>query len=239
MEAASIDWEQDLLSAQRPYVERQLRAGVLRTKVVTDLVGMGADASRAAFFVEVTAKEMRSDGGGVVRVAVPAGMGGYLGRAGAAAAFGVALSALLVLAIQLGASSTSTAIGVPSLSTVARIEIASMLPAIVVAVVLRRTLAPSLRWRPVIAGVAALLPILLVRFITLAEVAHESVRRPALSLLGAFTSGHVLGHFVTSPTDVYVAWDSTRLAPLVLWDAGFIGLCAFVAIVFSRHPAEP
>jgi hypothetical protein len=42
----------------------------------------------------------------------------------------------------------------------------------------------------------------------------------------------------TAPTSVYAEWTSSRVAPLVLWDIGFVGLAAFVAAVFSRHAAE-
>ena len=66
MGAAALSWEQDLLEGQEEYVQRQLVAGVAREVVVRDLVGMGADANRAKFFVDRAAKTA----GKAVRVSV-------------------------------------------------------------------------------------------------------------------------------------------------------------------------
>jgi hypothetical protein len=48
----------------------------------------------------------------------------------------------------------------------------------------------------------------------------------------------VLASFAIAPTNVYSAFTGSGVASLVLWDVGFVGLAAFVAAVFSRHPAE-
>jgi hypothetical protein len=232
VEAASTSWEQDLFVGQQPYVQRQLAAGVARETVVGDLVGMGADSARAKFFVERTAKE----GGGVRRVVVAdaSSLRAYVLWALAGAALATAAAAALVLGVGIGIEDASLQAGVPSMRAVGRIEAASLLPGVLVGVVLRRRLCPFLRFRPVIAGAAALVAIVAIRLVTRMEIVHETATGHAgrLALLG---SARV---WQTAPTSVYAEWSSSRVAPLVLWDLGFVGLAAFVAAVFSRHAAE-
>jgi hypothetical protein len=234
MEAAAVTWENDLLAAQRPYVERQLGAGVAKATVVRDLVGMGADPNVAAAFVGKAAKSVapivwRGVAVDAVRLRV------YLLWAGVGALFGVVAGGLLVVGAGLAVTHASVGAGVPPLASIARIEAASLLPGVLVGVLLRRQLSPSLRWRSATAAAAALVAILAVRLLTVVEVLHESAGTGRTALL---TSGTVLERFATAPTDVYATWSSPRVAPLVLWDVAFVGLAAFVAAVFSRHPQE-
>jgi hypothetical protein len=235
MEAA-IDWEQDLLAAQRPYVERQLRAGVASATVVRDLVGMGADAKRAAVFVETTARKLAAGPRLALVVAGPRRLVAYLGWAVVAGVLSASAGALLVLGLGLAVTPASVRLGVPSFWTVGRIESASLLPGLLVGVVLRRQLSPTLHWRPVIAGLAAFAAILGVRLCTLVEILHEVPGGAARGDL--FTSSHLLASFATAPTNVYGTFTSAGVAPLVLADVAFVALAAFVAAVFSRHPAE-
>jgi hypothetical protein len=233
VEAASTNWEQDLFVGQQPYVERQLAAGVARETVVRDLVGMGADAARAKFFVDRTAKEGGTSRRHVV-YADARSLHAYVLWALAGAALALAAAAALVLGVGIGLGGMNLQEGVPSVRVVARIEAASLLPGVLVGVVLRRQLCPFPRVRPVIAGAAALAAILAIRLLTRVEILHETATDHAgrLSLLG---SGRVWN---TAPTSVYSEWSSRQVAPLVLWDVAFVGLAAFVAAVFSRHAAE-
>jgi hypothetical protein len=152
----------------------------------------------------------------------------------AGAALATAAAAALVLGAGIGVEDTSLQVGVPSVRTVSRIEAASLLPGVLVGLVLRRQLCPFLRFRPVIAGAAALLAILAIRLLTRVELIHETAAAHT-GRLTLLTSARV---WQTAPTSVYAEWTSSRVAPLVLWDIGFVGLAAFVAAVFSRHAAE-
>jgi hypothetical protein len=236
VEAASIDWEQELFTAQRPYVERQLGAGVGRATVVRDLVGMGADANRAAFFVDTTAK-------GLVRRVEPAReevapplLRVYLLWAVLAGALAVLGGGLFVLGLGLDVTAQTVRDGVPSLLTVGRIEAASLLPALVVGTVLRRKLSPSLYWRPIIAALATFVAILGIRLLMVVEILHEMPGGAARVEL--FQSSKVLTDFAIAPTNVYGTFAGAGAGSLVLLDFGFLGLAAFVAAMFSRHPAE-
>jgi hypothetical protein len=232
VEAASTSWEQDLFVGQQPYVQRQLAAGVARETVVRDLVGMGADSNRAKFFVDRTAKTGATERRLVVADA--RSLRAYVLWALAGAALATAAAAALVLGVGIGVEDTSLQVGVPSVRAVSRIEAASLLPGVLVGVVLRRQLCPFLRFRPVIAGAAALVAILGIRLVTRVELIHETAAAHT-GRLGLLTSSRV---WQTAPTSVYAEWTSSRVAPLVLWDIGFVGLAAFVAAVFSRHAAE-
>jgi hypothetical protein len=233
---AAIDWEQDLLAAQRPYVERQLRAGVAGAIVVRDLVGMGADAKRAAFFVDTTAKKLAAGRALSLVVAGPRRLVAYLAWAVLAGVLSALAGALLVLGLGLAVTPASVRLGVPSFWTVGRIESASLLPGLLVGVVLRRQLSPTLHWRPVIAGLTAFAAILGVRLCTLVEILHEAPG--GAGRLDLLRSGHLLASFATAPTNVYGSFTSAGASWLVLADVGFVGLAAFVSAVFSRHPAE-
>jgi hypothetical protein len=232
VEAASTSWEQDLFEGQQPYVERQLAAGVARETVVRDLVGMGADAARAKFFVERTAKSGGSSRRLVVADACSLRAYVLWGVAGAALATGAA--AAMVLGVGIGVEDTSLQAGIPSVRAVARIEAAALFPGVIVGVVLRRQLCPFLRFRPVIAGAAALLSIFAIRLLTRVEIVHETAAAHT-GRLAVLSTGKV---WQTAPTSVYAEWTSSQVAPLVLWDIAFVGLAAFVAAVFSRHAAE-
>src|SRR4051794_41730844 len=107
---------------------------------------MGAEANRAKFFVDRTAKE-----GGTTRrlvVADARSLPAYLLWAVAGAGLAVAAAAALVLGVGMGLGGMDLQTGVPSVRVVARIEAASLLPGVLVGVVLRRHLCPSLRFRP-------------------------------------------------------------------------------------------
>jgi hypothetical protein len=235
VEAASIDWEQGLFAAQQAYVERQLGAGVRAATVVRDLVSMGADAKRAAFFVDTTAKRLATRRH-VAKADGPARLRTYFLWAVLASALGVLGGGLLVLGLGLEVTADSVRAGMPSLSTVGRIEAASLLPAVVVSVVLQRHLSPTLYWRPIIAALSAFVAILGVRLLTVVEIVHELPGGAARSDL--LMSRKVLADFAIAPTNVYSSFTGSGVASLVLWDVGFVGLAAFVAAVFSRHPAE-
>jgi hypothetical protein len=234
VEASALSWEQDLLSAQRAYVERQLRAGVARPTIVRDLVDLGADSARAAHFVALSATDIAAPGR---RDDASAGLGfgAYLLRAGLAWTLATAVGAGLLLGAGLAVTSASIAAGVPALSSLGRIEAVSLIPGVVVGVVLRRFLAASASWRAMVAGFCALSAILVLRLLTLVEITHEAVGNGRTALL---TDHHFLRSFVMAPTDVYGLWDSDRVGPLILWDVGFVALAAFVAAVFSHHPLE-
>jgi hypothetical protein len=233
---AAIDWEQDLLAEQRPYVERQLRAGVAGATVVRDLVGLGADAQRAAFFVDTIAKKLAAGPRLAVVVAGPRRLFAYLAWAVVAGVLSALAGALLVLGLGLEVTPESVHLGVPSFWTIGRIESASLLPGLLVGVLLRRQLSPTPHWRPVIAGLTAFAAILGVRLCTLVEILHEAPG--GAGRLDLLKSSHLLTSFATAPTNVYGTFTSPSVAGLVLADVGFVGLAAFVAAVFSRHFAE-
>lgn len=235
VEAASIDWEQGLLAAQKPYVQRQLGAGVRPATIVRDLVSMGADAKRAAFFVDTTAKTLTTRRQVVTDDGAPR-LSTYLLWAALASGLGVLGGGLFVLGLGLEVTADSVSAGMPSFSTVARIEAAALLPAVVVSVVLQRQLSPTLYWRPIIAALSAFVAIIGVRLLTLVEIVHELPGGAARGDL--LTSSKLLADFGVAPTNVYSSFTGSGVASLVLWDVAFVGLAAFVAAVFSRHPAE-
>jgi hypothetical protein len=196
---------------------------------------MGADAKRAAFFVDTAAKSLAS-GARTVVAHGPALLRTYVLWAFVAGVLGALGGALLVLGLGLDVTAESVRIGIPPTATVGKIQAASLLPGLVVGVVLRRHLCPSLHWRPVIAVLSAFAAILVVRLFTLVEILHEA---PGGSARGALLrSGEVLRTFGLTPTDVYGTFTDGSVATLVLWDVGFVGIAAFVAAVFSRLPAE-
>jgi hypothetical protein len=230
-----MTWEQGLLLAQQPYVQRQLGAGVAVDTIVRDLIQMGADPQGAAQFVATVGRSAeRAARYATLTEAVSARA--YLSWAALAGVAGVVAGALLVIGIGLALTTADLADPGPSLAVLARIEAATLLPGVVVGVLLRRRVGPGTTMRPVAAAVAALVGILVVRYLTLVEVMHEGaeLKGRTAARLPLLTDGQLLGGFIGHPTNVYALWSSSQLAPLILWDIGFVGLAAFVAVVFSR-----
>jgi hypothetical protein len=227
-----MTWEQGLLAEQRPYVERQLGAGVKPETVVRDLIQMGAEATGATQFVSSVSKSVErrakyaTVGTATVRL--------YLTWTGIAALASIVAGGLLVLGTGLALRSADLATAGPSISVLARIEAATLLPGILVGVLLRRHVSPGKTLRPIAAAAAALVSIVVIRYLTAVELLRE---RSALKGHAAglkLLDGHQLSSFLHNPINIYLLWSSTDVASLVLWDVGFVGIAAFVAVVFSR-----